>query len=153
MSVTLKPVVRDDVVPLAQLRVGADQDSFVAPNVWSLAQLHYETGAHAFGIMDGDDRVGFCQVIDMREHDHREPHDDENSAFLWRMMIADGKQRQGYGKAAIALICDWARDRGLPRLMTSCVETNAAALAFYQSAGFAPTGDMDGKEVILSRPV
>ena len=147
----LKPVGRDDIGPLTRLRVGEDQESFVAPNVYSLAQLHYETGAYAFGIMTGDTPVGFAQVIDMREHQYRELYDEENSAFLWRFMIAHSEQGKGHGTAAMERLFDWARGRGLPRFLTSVVETNLQARAFYASLGFLPTGATDGIEIVLGR--
>lgn len=150
-EVSIRPVERDDVAPLAKLKVAADQEAFVAPNVYSLAQLHFETGAYGLVILAGEERVGYCQIIDMREHQYREGYDDENSAFLWRLMIAHDEQGKGYGKAAMKRLFDWARDRGLPRFMTSVVETNVRARAFYEGLGFAPTGDIDGVEIILSR--
>ena len=150
-SIWLKPVERDDVVPLIKLEVGADQDGFVAPNVYSLAQLHYETGAYGFGIMNGEARIGYAQIIDMREHKYREIYDEENSAFLWRFMIAHPEQGKGYGKAAMGHLFDWARARGLPRFFTSVVETNPQARAFYAGLGLTPTGEKDGDELILVR--
>ena len=130
-----------------------DQKDFVAPNVYSLAQLHFATGAYGFVIWEGAARVGYCQVIDMREHRYREPYDEESSAFLWRLMIAAEHQGRGHGRAAVALLFDWARARGLPRFLTSVVETNAAARAFYAALGLVPTGHVDGTEMILGRDI
>lgn len=140
MAVTLHDVTRGDVRPLVKLRVSPDQESFVAPNENSLAQVHYETGATPYVIWNGDERVGFCQVIDMRKHDFREPEDDPEGMFLWRFMIAAEHQGKGYGKAAIMALIQKAREAGHPALETSAVTSNAAALGFYEGLGFVRTG-------------
>ena len=140
MQVTLKPVTRDDIGPLAKLKVAPEQQDFVAPNEYSLAQVHYETGATPYVIWAGDIRVGFCQVIDMRAHNHRKPEDDAEALYLWRLMIGIDYQGLGHGQAAMRTLIKMGRDAGHPAFETSAVTTNEAALRFYEGLGFKRTG-------------
>lgn len=151
MSVTLRPVTRDDLSPLFKLKVAPDQQDFVAPNEYSLAQVHYETGATPFVIWSDDTRVGFCQVIDMRKHAHREPEDDADALFLWRLMIGRDHQGQGHGRAAMTQLFDMAKQAGHNAFETSVVVENTAATAFYLSLGFALTGRIVDGEAQLRR--
>ena len=146
MVVTLTEVTRDDLRPLFRLKVAAGQDDFVAPNEISLAQVHYETGATPYVIWNDEERVGFCQVIDMRQHAYREPEDDANALYLWRLMIAEEHQGKGYGQAAMRVLIRMAREAGHPAFETSVVTTNAAAIRFYEGLGFVKTGKIvDGE--------
>lgn len=134
---TLKTVTRDDLRPLFKLKVAPEQRAFVAPNEVSLAQVHYETGATPYVIWAGEARVGFLQVIDMRDYAYREPHDDPQALYLWRLMLGEGHQRRGYGQAAMALLTEMARAAGHPAIETSVVPANQAAMDFYLKLGFA----------------
>lgn len=151
MSVTLIPVVRDDLRPLFKLKVSPDQTGFVAPNEITLAQAPYETGAYVFAVRDGETHAGLAAMIDFREHAYLTDIDDPQAAYLWRLSIGAEHQGKGHGRAAMGWLIDWAKTRGNPRMMTSAVETNTAALRFYESLGFRPTGAMEEAEVVLSR--
>ena len=140
MTVKLKPVTRDDVKPLFELKVKPEQQTFVATNEISLAQVHYETGSTPYVIWSDNTRVGLMVIIDMREHKHIEPDDDPNSIFLWRLLIAVEHQGKGYGSAAMAALFEIARDKGATAVETSVVEDNLAALKFYEQLGFSLTG-------------
>ena len=149
MVVTLREVTRDDISPLSKLAVAPDQRDFVAHNEYSLAQVHYETGATPYVIWNDDTRVGFCQVIDMRKHEYREPYDDPEALFLWRFMIGAEHQGKGYGKAAMRALIRLAREGGHPAFETSAVTANEAAIGFYEGLGFVPTGRIHDGEVFL----
>lgn len=138
--VTLQFVRREDVRPLIGLEVAPEQSAFVAPNAVTLAEAPYETGSQVFAIWSNETRVGLLALVDMRDHTFLEPGDDPNSAYLWRLMIAKDHQGQGHGRAAMLKMLDWVRMRGLPRVYTSVVEGNSAALRFYESLGFASSG-------------
>ncbi len=92
--VTIQPVRRQDVRALIALEVATEDAAHVAPNVVTLAQAPYETGAHVFAIWSNDTLVELVAVVDNRDYHFAEPEDDPNSAFLWRLMIAREHQRQ-----------------------------------------------------------
>ena len=136
----LTPVTRDDVVPLVRMQLRPDQAGTVAPNAVSLAQAPYETGCYVYVIWAGEARVGFVSLLDNTEHDFLDPEDDPQAAFMWRLMIDAPHQRRGYARAAVGLVQDWARARGLRAVVTTVVAGNAAAAALYHGCGFTPTG-------------
>ena len=147
----LRPPTRHTLRTLWKLEVGEDQRNYVAPNLVTLAQAPYEGGAYPFGIWNGDDPVGFLAIIDMRQIHELEEGDDPNSAFLWRLMISKPYQGRGYGRFSVGLCFDWARGMCLPRMVTSAVEGNEAALRLYESAGFARTGRVMDGEIEFAR--
>jgi diamine N-acetyltransferase len=149
--VELRPVRREDVRPLLNMKVAAAQASFVAPNATTLAQAPYETGAHVFGIWDGSTLVGLLAAVDNRDYAFGEPGDDPNSAFLWRLLISEEHQGRGHGRAALRKMFEWTRARGLPRVFTSVVPGNTAAAGLYQSLGFVLTGRIiDDEEEMMA---
>ncbi|MCU0831455.1 MAG: GNAT family N-acetyltransferase [Rhizobiaceae bacterium] len=154
LTVTLRPVQREDVRPLLAMEVAEDQKAFVASNALTLSQAPYETGAHVFGIWHGETRVGLLAAVDNRDYKFGGPGDDPNSAFLWRLLIAREHQGRGFGRAALLDLFEWARSRGLPRIFTSVVPGNAAAAGLYQSLGFAFTGRVieDEAEMVVVVP-
>ncbi|MDJ0628486.1 MAG: GNAT family N-acetyltransferase [Rhodobacter sp.] len=153
MPLEARPVVRDHVIPLIGLSVAPGQDGFVASNAKSLAQAAYEPGSAIFGLWDGDVPVGLVAMIDLRDCVDLEDGGDPDTAYLWRLMIASGFQRRGFGQAALKIFHRWARDRALPRLETSVVPENLGARALYEGFGFIDTGKMLDGEMLLSRPV
>ena len=64
-------------------------------------------------------------------------------------MIADGFQRRGYGRAALALIVDHVRALpGATELLVSWVPADGGPEPFYAGLGFVPTGEIDDGEVV-----
>lgn len=151
MAFAARPVTGADVVPLENITVHPDQDRFIAPNIVTIAQARFETGAYDFCLWDGDTRIGLIALIDMAEHEDREEIDAPDAVYVWRLLIGKDFQRQGYGQAAMAFAEDWARKRGRRCVQIQAVEDNAPAIAMYQSLGYALTGNRSGKEVQLEK--
>lgn len=151
MAIDLRPIRGEDVVPLENITVRADQDRFIAPNIVTIAQARFETGAYDFCIWNGDTRVGLIALIDMAEHEDREEIDAPDAIYVWRLLIGQDYQGQGFGKAAMAFAEDWARKRGRRCMQIQAVEDNHAAIGMYQSLGYTLTGKMSGVEVQLEK--
>ncbi|MEM9009820.1 MAG: GNAT family N-acetyltransferase [Pseudomonadota bacterium] len=144
-------VTRETLVPLLQLEVRRDQVGLVASNAATIAQVAYEPGAEVWGLWDGDRAVGLMAMIDPQRHPWPEEGDDPQAAFLWRLMIGEEVQGQGYGRAAIGQVFAQARAWGLPRLVCSVVPDAASALPFYEKLGFRRTGRiLDGEVELLA---
>ncbi len=148
-EVSVDPVTRDDVVPLIRMELPEDQESFVARNAVSLAQVSFEGGAYAFCIRADGERAGLIQVIDCRESPNLEDGDDPQAIYLWRLMVAQEFQRLGIGRKVVEWLEGWARARGAPRIAVTCVPENEAALGLYESVGFARTGRVPHGEAEL----
>lgn len=54
--------------------------------------------------------------------------------------IAAEHQRQGMGRKLLDELMEWARGRGMRRMLLEVRPANAAALALYRSAGFSQIG-------------
>ena len=78
-----------------------------------------------------------------------EEGDPLDAAYLWRLMIADEHQGEGYGGEAIAIARQQTRKWGLPKLQTSVVPGENCPLPFYEKHGLAQTGNMLDKEIEL----
>lgn len=153
MTITLRPVVKDDLAALFDLKVRPDQSKFVAPNEITLAEAPFEKGAFVFVILSDDVRVGLIALIDMTQQDDAAPEDEPESMFIWRLMIGADYQGKGFGTSAIELACDWARAQGRPRISIEVVSTNDAAITLYEKLGFARTGVMFGDEAQMAKPL
>lgn len=148
-SVQLRPVSADNVLAVCALDVRPDQRSFVSPNAESLAQAYVEPHAVPFAIYRGDDLVGFLMLFD----DGVLPR-----IGLWRLMIGHEFQGRGYGAAAVRAVVDRARRRDtVTEVVVGALPGEKGPSAFYQSFGFAPTGEVreDGEvryRLMLTRP-
>lgn len=151
MTITLTPITADDVVPLGNMSVRDDQDRFIAPNIFTIAQARFHTGAYDFCIWVGDQRVGLIALIDMAEHDDPSDIDNPEAVYVWRLLIGTDFQGRGYGKAAMSAAENWTIARGKSLVQIQAVEDNAAAIGLYESLGYVRTGKMSDNEVQLEK--
>jgi diamine N-acetyltransferase len=139
--VTLREITAETVRAICELRVREDQQRFVAPNAVSIAQAHFAPEAWFRAIYAGDTPVGFAMISDKPE---------VPEYFLWRFMIDQRWQHLGYGRRAIDLLVTHVRTRpGATAFLTSVVPGEGSPQPFYEKLGFAPTGEIDGGEVVL----
>ena len=118
------------------VRVREDQNAFVAPVVRSLAEA-YASRATAWPrlILDGDGAVGFVMA-----NFEPEEEDPDFRCGIWRLNIAEGAQRRGYGRFAVGAVVEEARRRGNRRLTVMWVPGEGSPEDFYLGLGFRPTG-------------
>ena len=141
--VSLREISASTVRAICALQVAAGQASFVAPNAVSIAQAYFEPKAWFRAIYAGDEPVGFIML---------EADEDRAEYSLWRLMVADGHQRLGYGRRAVALLLEHVRTRpAATELLTSYIRGEQGPEAFYKSLGFVDTGDVDDGEFICRR--
>ena len=143
MTVELREVTAETVREICRLVVAPGQDRFVAPNAVSIAEAYFHPTAWFRAIYADDEPVGFLMLDD----------DDAKPLYtLWRLMIADGFQGQGYGKRAVELLTEYVQTRpGATALMTSWVPGDGGPAEFYRKLGFEPTGEMDEGERVMRR--
>ena len=136
--VELRPVTEDNVRAVCRLAVAPAQSGFVAPNAVSLAQALFSKEAWYRAIYADDQPVGFAMLSLETE---------PPTYYLWRLMVADGYQRKGYGRAAMGLLIDHVRTLpGAEALLTSWVPAEGGPEPFYRGLGFVPTGEVDDGE-------
>jgi len=149
VTLTLRPVQREHLRGLFKLKVSAEQGGLVAPNEYTLAEAAYEPFSQVWGLWDAETLVGMMAMIDLARSPLTEPGDEPDSAYVWRLMIGVEYQGGGFGRAALALADDVAREWGRKRISLSVVDAPNSALAFYESCGYRNTGRFIDGEMVL----
>ena len=127
------------------LRVAPHQSRCVSDVAASLDEAA-EHPAHAepFVVYAGEAPIGFVMVADEVEGPDYLPQ------YLWKLLIDERHQRQGFGTATLDLVVELFRAR--PRadvLTTSAGQGDGSPLPFYERYGFERTGEVHGDEVVL----
>jgi diamine N-acetyltransferase len=115
----------------------------LAPNVYSIAELHFKPHYSPRVIYAGGRLVGFlmyCQEDD--------PPDPE-LFWLFRFMIAAEHQGKGYGSSALRLALSEMKTAGATRVRTMHKPGNDLASNLYRKHGFAEIGVLDDGDVVL----
>lgn len=149
MTVTLQPITRENFRQVARLKVAEHQQDWVAPNLYSIAESKFEPQMTIKAISADDTLVGFAFYgpADWGEGDVRQT--------IMRLMIADGHQGKGYGRAALRLIIDDIRaNMGAADsdIYISYVPGNDSAEKLYLSLGFINEGEIVDDEIVLRLP-
>lgn len=139
----LAPITKDNWIDAISLRVREDQESFVASNAVSLAQLNFIDGFLAQGIYHETEMVGFT-LYGLDEED--------NEYWIYRMMIDHNHQGNGYGKQAVQLVIDDIRsrkERMHETISLSYEPENQVAKQLYEKMGFKEVDGLviDGEQV------
>lgn len=140
--VELRLITKENYEECLSLKVAESQMSFVASNIYSLAQAWvYQKDAYPFAIYADDLMVGFIMMSYYEDAGHYD---------LWRFMIDEKYQNKGYGKAALKLAIKYMIDTfNVKELYTSFVPGNTGAKHLYKSLGFNETGELDGDEIVM----
>lgn len=152
--IQLRDIVTDaDRTAAIALRVADGQEQFVASVEKSLAEAveYPEACARYWAAYDGDEPVGFVMLSD---NIPQETLDADPTLvgpyFLWRLLIDERYQRQGYGTAALDALVAYVRGRpNGDALLTSAGQGEGSPQPFYERYGFIPTGDIHEDEVVL----
>jgi diamine N-acetyltransferase len=133
----VEEVTPANVTAACRLSVRPDQQAFVAPVAWSLAEAYASPGvAWPRLICRGDDVVGFI----MGSFDPG----NEISFFrcgIWRLNVGARAQRSGVGRYAVRALLDEARRRGGTRATVLWVPAPGGPGPFYERLGFVQTGE------------
>jgi RimJ/RimL family protein N-acetyltransferase len=139
--VSLREVTKDNLAAILALEVADHQKQFVATNAKSIAQAHFAGDKAWFRAIYADETpVGFLMLEDDREN---------QAYFLWRFMIDQRFQRNGFGWRALALLVDHVKTLpGARELLTSYVPGEGSPGTFYHAHGFVDDGRVeDGENV------
>lgn len=145
MTVTLRPLTRENLWPVVELKIHPDQESFVAPNIDSIANAYVEPTFVPLAVYAGEELVGFAMYGQ---------HPDTGAWWVIRLMIALEHQGRGFGRAAMETLLDLMVERtGCDEIITSFVPGNTVAATLYASLGFHPTGEEEDGEPLLRLPI
>jgi GNAT superfamily N-acetyltransferase len=85
-----------------------------------------------FVAFEGDDAVGATYgIID---------HERSDAGRVGGMWVEPSRRRRGVGRALLAAVLGWARERGLKRVGLWAPVSQPAAVMLYSDAGFNGTG-------------
>jgi diamine N-acetyltransferase len=141
MTITLRPITRENVRESVGLRTTEEQKSFVAENGLSLAQAYTDPELIPRAIYADDTMVGFA----MYGRDNATGVD-----WIIRVMIDARHQGQGYGRAAMQELIALLREQpDCKEIRLSYVPGNAVAERLYVSLGFEATGEVEHGEVVM----
>jgi diamine N-acetyltransferase len=148
--VSLRPLSESNREAVEALRVSPSQERYVSSVADSLREAAEHPAAHAqyWAVHDGDTLVGFVMIADEVDSPDYIPH------YLWKLLIDERYQRQGFGTATLDLIVDYFRGRpGVEVLNTSAGEGEGSPISFYERYGFKRTGEIRFDEVMLELPL
>jgi diamine N-acetyltransferase len=144
--VTLRPLTDENRAAVLSLRVSPAQEQFVSSVEESLVEAAAEPGGRAiqWALYDDETPVGFVMISDEVDGPEYIPH------FLWKLLIDERHQRRGYGTAALDLVIEYFRERGVTIVSTTAEPGEGSPIPFYERYGFVRTGDLvfDG-EILL----
>lgn len=140
MSIKLRPVTRDNYQAVCDLDVSEQQQDYVACNMWSLVEAHYEQGHTCRAIYQYETPVGFVMWV----------LENPTKVSIWRLMVDQRYQQAGIGRQALSLAL--AEIKCCPDIkeIEICYNPqNPVARDFYASFGFREIGlDAEGEEML-----
>jgi diamine N-acetyltransferase len=149
-DVSLREITDQNREAVVALRVAASQEGFVSSvedSLWEAREIP-EGNPWYRAIYADDEAVGFVMLSWNVPPD---PPRIIGPWFLWKLLIDERHQGHGYGREAVKLVADIARDHGASELLTSCVVGDGGPEPFYSHLGFVPTGEQDEKgEIIIA---
>ena len=150
-AVTLREITAGTLRQVLALSVTEYQNRFVAPNAVSLSQALFAPEAWYRAIYLGEEPVGFVMLAD---DSLRDPVPGSPKVGVWRFMVDAKHQRKGIGRAAMLLVIEHVRRKGLfENLAISYIPEEGGPEQLYLSLGFRPTGEKDEDEVVMELPL
>jgi diamine N-acetyltransferase len=144
--ISLRPITDANRQEVEALRVSPGQEQFVSNVVESLQEAAEYPGAHAiyWAVYAEETPVGFVMIADEVDSPDYTPQ------FLWKLLIDERHQSQGYGKATLDQIVEYFRGRpDVDAVTTSAVPGEGSPVTFYEQYGFVRTGEIDDGEIVL----
>src|SRR5215210_8746422 len=145
--VSLRPLSESNRQAVEALRVSPSQAQFVSSVADSLREAAEHPDAHAqyWAVHAEDVPVGFVMIADEVDNPEYIPQ------YLWKLLIDERYQRQGFGTATLDLIVEYFRGRpGVEVLHTSAGQGEGSPITFYERYGFERTGEVRDDEVVLT---
>jgi diamine N-acetyltransferase len=148
-DVTLREITPANRADVEALTVTDEQAEYVEGVAESLVEAAETPDAMPWfrALYAGETPVGFVMISDgitVVNPDYLGPY------YLWRLIVDQRHQGQGFGALAIELVVEHLRTRPDARqLLTSAVPGPASPIGFYLRQGFRDTGVMHMGERVL----
>jgi diamine N-acetyltransferase len=144
--VSLGPISESNREAVEALRVSPGQEQFVSSIADSLLEAAEEPDGRAlyWAVYADETLVGFVMISGEVGNPDYIPH------YLWKLLIDERYQRQGFGTATLDLIVEYFRGRpGVEVLSTSAGQGNGSPITFYERYGFEQTGEIVFDDEVL----
>ncbi|KOS26705.1 spermidine acetyltransferase [Bacillus anthracis] len=132
-KIYLKAIDKNNWEEAIKLSVKEEQQTFIASNLYSIAEVQFLDNFYAKGIYLEEKMVGFTMFgIDP----------EDNNYWIYRLMIDQKYQGKGIRKQAIYLVIDERRrnnNANFSRIMIGYAPENRTAKFAYKKAGFIET--------------
>ncbi|OWT48383.1 GNAT family N-acetyltransferase [Bacillus sp. K2I17] len=129
----LKPIHKNNWKEAIRLSVKKEQQTFIASNLYSIAEVQFLNNFYTKGIYLDEKMIGFTMFgIDS----------DDNNYWIYRLMIDEKFQGKGIGKQAIYLIINEIRRNNhtnISLIMIGYAPENHTAKFVYKKVGFIET--------------
>ncbi|MBB1386753.1 MULTISPECIES: GNAT family N-acetyltransferase [unclassified Pseudoalteromonas] len=140
MDISLKEVDSSNYESVCELDVSKEQEEYVACNMWSLVESHYNDGYTCKAIYHNNTPVGFFMWV----------QETPIKISIWRFMIDKEQQNKGIGRVALKLAIETIKSTVNLKEIEICYNpNNPVAKEFYCSFGFQEVGlDADGEDML-----
>ncbi|GAA0343082.1 GNAT family N-acetyltransferase [Bacillus carboniphilus] len=133
MQISLRKIDLTNWEDAISLKVHTEQQSFIASNLYSIAEVQFLKNFQAMGVYHNEEMIGFAMFgIDP----------DDGNYWIYRLMIDERFQGKGYGSEAVNCVIETIRqlkDEGHDRIMIGYHPENDGAKFAYKKAGFVET--------------
>jgi GNAT superfamily N-acetyltransferase len=148
--VTLRSIGEANREGVEALRVAREQEQFVSSVVDSMREAAEEPDGRPlyWAVYADETPVGFVMISD----DVAPGSSDYIPQFLWKLLIDERYQGQGFGTATLDLVVEYFRGRpGVEGLRTSAGQGDGSPIGFYERYGFEQTGEIVFDDEVLLR--
>jgi diamine N-acetyltransferase len=140
MDISLEEINSANYEAVCDLDVSKEQQEYVACNMWSLVESHYNQSHICKAIYQNSQPVGFFMWV----------KETPVKVSIWRFMIDKKYQNKGIGRVALTLAINAIKYTPALEEIEICYNPkNPVAKEFYSSFGFQETGlDNDGEDML-----
>ena len=141
MNVLLEDITSANYEEVCDLDVTEAQQEYVACNMWSLVESHYNVGHTCKAIYQNNEPVGFFMWV----------QETPTKVSIWRFMVDEHHQNKGIGRQALTMaIAEIKTTSKLEQIEICYNPKNPVAKDFYSSFGFEEVGLDEDEEDMLA---
>lgn len=140
MKISLEEINQSNYEAVCDLDVAEEQEDYVACNMWSLVESHYNPTHICKAIYCNSQPVGFFMWVQV----------SPEKVSIWRFMVDKHHQNKGVGRQALVEALNMIKQTPSLKEIEICYNpNNPVARDFYSSFGFKEVGlDEDGDDML-----